>query len=155
MERTSKTFLGALTYIFTFLTQSINEVFVVLAILMIFDYIMGVIRAIRNKSFNYDVGIWGVIKKLLYVMIIATGYLADFLVNYLVNKLGLNFKTYGSLGFVIVFYLIGNEGISLYKHWIFLGLPVPSIFLYVFKNFKSIAKDEEYQKIKNKSKKNQ
>lgn len=146
MERVIKSVCGAAGYIFTYLTKTINEIFIILAILMIFDYLMGIIKAIKNKTFDYRVGVWGIVKKLLYIMMLTTGYLADYLVNYLSKKMGLDFSTYGTLGFIITFYLLGNEGISLCYHWSSLGLPVPRMLIVVFEKFKLLARDNEYTK---------
>ena len=143
MEKFVKAICGAVTYIFTYLTKTINEIFIILAILMIFDYLMGIIKAIRNDNFDYKVGVWGIIKKLLYIMMLTTGYLADYLVNYLFKKMGLDLSTYGSLGFVVTFYLLGNEGISLCYHWSSLGLPVPRILILVFEKFKQLAREND------------
>jgi phage-related holin len=49
-------------------------------------------------------------------MIIITGYLADISINHFAIVIGLSFNTYGALGFAVIFYLIGNEGISLYEN---------------------------------------
>lgn len=158
MEKFSKAICGAASYIFTYLTKTFNEIFVILAILMMFDYIMGMIIAIKKRKFNYKIGVWGALKKLLYIMMLTTGYLTDFLLNYLLQKAGLDFKTYGSLGFVVTFYLIGNEGISLCYHWAELGLPVPKIMFLIFNKFKSFdqegdSNEKQNTKISNNKKK--
>jgi phage-related holin len=43
------------------------------------------------------------------------------------------------LGFAVVFYLIGNEGVSLFTNWSNLGLPVPKFLLSIFYNFQSFS----------------
>lgn len=141
MDKFGKAICGATSYIFTYLTKTINEIFVILALLMIFDYITGIIIAIKEGKFSYKQGILGVVKKLSYIMILATGYLVDYLVNYLSKRVGLDFQTYGSLGFVVTFYLLGNEGISLCYNWSSLGLPVPKTLMIIFEKFKSISND--------------
>ena len=145
MEKLSKTIYGAMVYVFTYLLKMFNEIFIILSLLMMFDYVMGIIQAIKNDTINCKVGIWGIIKKLLYIMILATGYLVDYLINYLIKQIGLDFQTYGSFGFVVMFYLLGNEGISLCKHWSNIGLPVPKSLIYIFEKFKLIAKENEME----------
>ena len=56
------------------------------------------------------------------------------------EKLGLGLTTYGALGFAIVFYLIGNEGVSVYTNAQKLGLPVPTFLMNIYNNFKLMAK---------------
>lgn len=142
MDKITKSILGSITYVFAYISNSMTDLFVVLAIFMIFDYITGIIVAVKEKKFNYNLGLWGAVKKLFYVMILATSFLADFSINYMMQKTGIGFKTYGSLGFVLTFYLIGNEGISLYKNWLKLGLPVPKVIYSVFTNFQLLARKE-------------
>jgi hypothetical protein len=49
-------------------------------------------------------------------MVIITGFLADITINSFAAIIGLTFNTYGALGFAVIFYLIGNEGVSLYNN---------------------------------------
>jgi phage-related holin len=43
------------------------------------------------------------------------------------------------LGFAVIFYLIGNEGVSLYNNWIKLGLSVPKFLSNIFNNLKNLS----------------
>lgn len=140
MVNTQKGIFGAITYIFSYLTNCINEMVVVLSILMIFDFITGITLSKKNNTYKREIGTWGAIKKLFYIMILISGYLADISVNYFAKVLDLGFETYGSLGMVVIFYLIGNEGVSLYTNFAKLGLPAPKFLSTIFHNFKMIAK---------------
>jgi toxin secretion/phage lysis holin len=136
----NKGVFGAITYIFSYLTNCINEMVVVLSILMIFDFITGITISKKNNTYKREIGTWGAIKKLFYIMILISGYLADISVNYFAKYLNLGFETYGSLGMVVIFYLIGNEGVSLYTNFSKLGLPAPKFLSHIFNNFKIMAK---------------
>lgn len=138
-ENFGKGIFGALVAVFAFLYGCISEMIIVLAILILFDYITGVLVAKKNGTFDCNKGIWGAIKKLSYLMIITTGYLTDITINSFTNLIGIDFNTYGALGFCVIFYLIGNEGISLYENWTKLGLPVPTFLNNIFINFKSLS----------------
>lgn len=133
--------LGILIGVFSYLAQCVNEVVIILAILMIFDYVTGTTVALTEKNFSAKAGAWGAVKKLYYIMILATGYLSDILINSFAIKLGLSFCTHGALGFAVAFYLIGNEGISLYMNWSKLGLPAPKFLFNIFSNIKLLAKN--------------
>jgi toxin secretion/phage lysis holin len=138
-EQLGKGIFGASIAVFSFLYGCISEMIIVLAILILFDYITGVLVAKKDKTFNYNKGCWGAIKKLSYLMIITTGYLTDITINSFASIIGINFNTYGALGFCVIFYLIGNEGISLFENWSKLGLPVPGFLNNIFNNFKSLS----------------
>jgi hypothetical protein len=49
-------------------------------------------------------------------MIVISGYLTDITINAFANLIGIDFNTYGALGFAVIFYLIGNEGVSLFTN---------------------------------------
>lgn len=138
-EHLGKGVFGALMAVFSFLYGCISEMIIVLAILMIFDYITGVLVAKKNNTFSSNIGFWGVVRKLSYLMIIITGYLSDITINAFTAIIGIDFNTFGALGFAVVFYLIGNEGISLFTNWSNLGLPVPKFLLSIFYNFQSFS----------------
>jgi toxin secretion/phage lysis holin len=115
-EHLGKGVFGALMAVFSFLYGCISEMIIVLAILMIFDYITGVLVAKKNNTFSSNIGFWGVVRKLSYLMIIITGYLSDITINAFTAIIGIDFNTFGALGFAVVFYLIGNEGVSLFTN---------------------------------------
>lgn len=138
-EFMTKGIFGALIAVFSFINGCVSEIIIVLAILMIFDYITGILIAKKNNKFSQQKGVWGAIKKLSYLMIVITGYLADITINHFASIIGLNFITHGALGFAVIFYLIGNEGLSLYENWIKLGLPAPLFLSNLFTNFKIMS----------------
>ena len=132
--------LGALIAVFSYLYSCVSEMIIVLAILMIFDWITGCMVAKKEGRYDHESGTWGAVKKLFYIVIIVTGYLADITITVFAHKAGLDFNTYGALGFAVTFYLIGNEGVSVYTNALRLGLPVPRFLINVFNNFKVLAK---------------
>lgn len=134
-----KGIFGALIAVFSFLYGCVTEIIIVLAILMIFDYITGVLVAKKLNKYNANKGFWGAIKKLSYIMVIVTGYLTDITINAFATMIGISFNTFGALGFSVVFYLIGNEGLSLYENWTKLGLPVPKFLSNLFINFQYLS----------------
>jgi toxin secretion/phage lysis holin len=139
MTNLQKAIIGAITYVFSYLSGCINEMIIILAIFMCFDYITGVAVSKKKNTFDRNIGAWGAIKKFFYLIILVSGYLLDITVNTFAHKVGVDFNTFGSLGFAVTFYLIGNEGMSLYTNLINLGLPAPKFLLNVFQNIKALA----------------
>jgi toxin secretion/phage lysis holin len=131
-EATMKSILGIIAGVFGYLVGSFNALLVVLAILMIIDYLTGVTLALKNREFDPALGVWGAVKKLFYVLIVLMGFLADYTILYICENAGMDFSTKGLLGIAVTLYLIGNEGLSIIKNWVVLGLPVPPFLRTVF-----------------------
>jgi toxin secretion/phage lysis holin len=153
MVNIQKSIFGAIAYVFSFLSGCVGQIIIILAILMCFDYVTGVTVAKKEGTFDKNKGSWGAVKKLFYIMIIVTAYLADLSITLFAKKIGLDFQTYGSLGFAVTFYLIGNEGVSLYTNWIKLGLPAPKFISNIFNNIKLMAGASIPKELENKRKK--
>ncbi|WHH58492.1 phage holin family protein [Petroclostridium sp. X23] len=117
--------MGVIAGVFGYLVGSFNALLVVLAILMMVDYVTGVTVALKNSEFDTGKGIWGAITKLFYILIVLVGFLADYTIMDTAARAGLDFSTGGLLGIAVTLYLIGNEGLSITENWVVLGLPVP------------------------------
>lgn len=129
----TRTFIGGLVLILSHISKSMGEVFIVLAIFMILDYITGVLCGLfRNGGFDYIKGIKGIIKKLMYVVLILVTILLEFLIMYLTEKTGIVIRIDGSLVTAVYVYLIGTEGLSIIQNLIILGIPVPPFLIKLF-----------------------
>lgn len=122
--------------VFSYLYGCINELIIILVIFMLFDYITGIILAIKQKQFNPDKGIDGAVKKACYSIIIIMGFLMDYIIGYIGPNLNLHINTGGLIGAAVVVYLISTEGLSATRNLINLGLPVPKFLINVFENLK-------------------
>jgi toxin secretion/phage lysis holin len=138
----TKGLLGCITGVAIFLYNSMTEIVIVLALLMLFDYVTGISLALKNKSFSREKGAWGAFNKLMYSVIICSGFLLDYTTTYILKTTHINVSTQGAIGIVVVLYLIGNEGLSITKNLIKLGLPVPPILAKAFGIIKD-AKQKE------------
>lgn len=129
----AKTFIGALIMVITYISRSMHEVFVVLAVFMILDYITGMICAfVKNGGFSYKKGIKGALKKLLYLVLILVAILIEMLVNYLSKDVGIFNQMGNSITLAVYIYLIGTEGLSIIQNLIILGIPVPPFIIKLF-----------------------
>lgn len=128
----AKGILGAIIGVMSFMYGCINEIIVILALFMVMDYITGVVLALMEGKFCRSLGTKGAVKKLGYIILVVVGFLADFTITLLVQKTGIKFNTNGSLGLLVVLYLIGNEGLSITKNLIGMGLPAPPFLVKSF-----------------------
>ena len=105
---------GALvTILFGEWTNALNA----LLIAMVIDYITGVMAAAVNpeSQIDYKVGINGLAKKAIILLIVALGHLADSVLETNIICIGI---TYGYLA---------NEGLSIIGNAEAVGVPVPNI----------------------------
>lgn len=105
---------GALvTILFGEWTNALNA----LLIAMVIDYITGVMAAAVNpeSQIDYKVGINGLAKKAIILLIVALGHLAD-------SVLGTNIICIG-----ITYGYLANEGLSIIGNAEAVGVPVPNI----------------------------
>ena len=110
-----KVCVAAIGTTFTWLFGAWDTALTVLVGFMILDYITGILRAFINKEVSSNVGLIGIARKSLILVVLIVGVLLD----RLLNEGTLVFRT------LIAYFYIANEGISLIENCVGLGLPVP------------------------------
>lgn len=111
LELLSSTFISVFTYLFGGLDSLIRT----LLIIIVLDYITGIIKALIKKKLNSTIGIKGIIKKLGYLLVVI-------LVTNIDNILGDNTQALRTL---VLYFFIANESISILENWALIGLPLP------------------------------
>lgn len=106
---------GAVGAVLGFMYGEVNGLFWALIAFMATDYITGVVVAAINKQLSSEVGFKGLAKKLMILVFVSLGHIADMYV------LG---GTPVAMSAVMLFY-IANEGLSIIENAGNLGLPVP------------------------------
>ena len=86
-----------------------------LLVLIILDYITGVLNAIDQRQLSSAVGYKGITRKVLIFVMVGTANIVDV---YILGKAGV-------LRAAVIFFYISNEGISILENASHLGLPVP------------------------------
>ncbi len=94
-----------------------------LLVLVILDYITGVLNAIDQKRLSSSVGYKGIARKVLIFVLVGTANVVDV---YILGKAGV-------LRATVIFFYISNEGISILENASYLGLPVPQKFQSILK----------------------
>ena len=85
-----------------------------LIIVIVLDYITGLLKAIANKKINSTVGLKGIIKKVGYLVIVAVAVLLDRIAG-----------NTGAIRTLVIYFFVANEGISILENWGGMGLPLP------------------------------
>lgn len=86
-----------------------------LVILMVLDYLTGVLSAIRNKQLDSEIMFWGGIRKGLILAVVVVAVLLDELVG--------NSKPI--LRSLAIYFYVAREGLSVTENLGLLGVPLP------------------------------
>lgn len=96
-------------------------------ILNILDYITGTIKSKVNKTESSNKGLYGIIKKIGYWILILISFLISFLLVQLGAKLDMNLKFIMLFGWFTLACLIINESRSIIENLIEIGIEVPTL----------------------------
>ena len=126
MEGLWKRVLSALTAMGVFLFGGVDGLLISLIVLIVLDYVTGVIAAALRHELSSEVGARGIAKKVFMLAIVAVANIVDVCV---VGD-GHVLRT------VVVIFYISNEGISLLENGGRMGVPLPDKLLQVLKQLK-------------------
>jgi len=96
-----------------------------LVALVVLDYITGIVAGILKKNLSSKKGVHGILKKLLFFVIVAVAHIIDS-----ATELG------GVLRSAVIGFLAANEGISILENASRCGLPVPKKLLDILEQLK-------------------
>ena len=111
----SKGVVAIVGTVLTWLFGAWDTVLMVLVCFMALDYCTGVVRAFINKEVSSDIGLKGIARKAVILIVLIVAVLLD----RLLNTGTWVFRT------IVCYFYIANEGISLLENCSGLGLPVP------------------------------
>lgn len=114
-----KGILAAICTAVGFLFGSADGLIIALVVLIVMDYISGVIAAVVEKRLSSEIGAKGIAKKVFMLLIVAVANIVD------INVIGEG----NVLRAVTVVFYIANECISLIENAGRLGVPVPKKLL--------------------------
>ena len=134
MEKTLESFkftVAVLGTLLTWLLGTWDMALKVLITFMIVDYVTGLIKGWYTKELSSDVGLKGIARKFLIVLVLIVAVLLD----RLLSEGTWVFRT------LACYFYIANEGISILENIIVLGVPVPK----QLKNALAQLRDKEEQ----------
>lgn len=128
----AKTFIGLLTAVLLYFWDCITEVMIILLVVLVLDYITGIVQGFLNGGFSWEKAWKGIVKKVMYGPVIVMGFAADYIIMYLVQNLGVEWGLSGVVGIAACLYLIGTEGFSIIQNLLLIGVPAPDFLQKVF-----------------------
>jgi toxin secretion/phage lysis holin len=130
-----KGILALIGVVTSFIVGSISIPMIILLILIILDYILGILAAVKeDQRFDVSKAVWGAVKKVGYAIVILFGILVDMLLLQGINEIGWDITYKAIFAIAATVYLCGIEFFSGCRHLITLGVPVPK-FLVKFAEF--------------------
>ncbi len=121
----TKTIISLIAAVFGYAFAAITEIYVVLAVLMIVDYITGVVAGMLTTGFDKNKGLKGFVKKLMYPFLLLVAIMVDYAIYYFSKSAGIDIGIKPVVSIAMCAYLIGTEGLSICQNIVIIGLPVP------------------------------
>ncbi len=115
----------------------------VLVLCNVIDYITGLVAAkYRNEPVNSYKGIRGIAKKVCMWLLIVIGAMADWLIIYAGQTIGITIPVSFLIACVVAVWLIVNEFISILENIKDIGAPMPPFLMPLVKNIKKQVEDK-------------
>lgn len=109
---------------------------VVLAAVMVIDYMSGMLKAWGNDELSSKVGLKGIVKKLCYLMLICVAGVVDWLIFSGLKQVGISLNFGFCFGLIVTIWLIINELISILENLEALHVPMPTFLVNIIKHLK-------------------
>lgn len=109
---------------------------VFLLLVMVIDYITGMIKAWINAGLSSRTGIKGIVKKVCYLLVVCVAAVVDWLLASGLQKMGIDVEINYLFGVIVAIWLIINELISILENLAIIGVPLPSLLTQIVHKLK-------------------
>ena len=116
---------------------------ILVVIIMLFDYISGIVAASVTGEWSSRIGILGIIKKVGQCAIIAVGVIVDLTIKYAAIKIGLDIGNFHYFALLICIWLIANECISILENIARAGLKHPQFLDIILSKMKNATEQKK------------
>ena len=116
---------------FIYLVGGIDVAMKSLLIVIVIDYITGVMSAIYNKKLNSTIGLKGILKKFSYLIIVSLSVILDKIVG-----------DTGAIRTLIIYFFVANDGISIVENIGKMGVPLPKKLTEVLEQLRNKGDEE-------------
>lgn len=128
--------------------QELAPSVVVLFLVMVVDYVSGMVRSWANGELSSRVGVLGIVKKVSYLLAVVVAIVTDWVVQTAAGQLGVDFGGFFYFGLLVTIWLILNECISILENISEIGVPLPSFLMTLIQKLKKTteARGEDLMK---------
>ena len=106
--------MSAILTTFIYLLGGVDVALQCLLVMIILDYISGIASAIYNKNLDSKIGLKGILKKFMYLVIVCVSVIID--------------KIVGNTGVVrtlVIYFFVANDGLSIIENMGKMSIPLP------------------------------
>lgn len=125
-------FLAMIAYYFGIIIVPL----IVLCVVMVIDYITGMISAWKNTELSSKKGLFGIVKKVCYVALVCVGMGVDWLIYSGMKQIGVDVNYTIFFSVLVTVWLVINELISILENLRNIGVPLPQFLLSIVKRLK-------------------
>ena len=114
MKITLNNIMSVILTTFIYLLGGVDVALQCLLVMFILDYISGIASAIYNKNLDSKIGLKGILKKFMYLIIVCVSVIID--------------KIVGNTGVVrtlVIYFFVANDGLSIIENMGKMGIPLP------------------------------
>ena len=115
---------------------------IVLSCVMIVDYCSGLAKAWVTGSISSRTGVVGILKKVGYLAVVATGMAVDWIVKYGITAMGAKIDIDFIFALPVIIWLVINECISILENVAECGAPVPEFLMKAIGKIKDKVEEE-------------
>ena len=124
------TAVGLLSLVGAYFEQ-IGGALAVLTITMVLDYLTGMVRAWMTATLSSKRGMRGILKKLSYFIVIASGAICDWILSQALSGAGISHPFPDLVSILVTVWLIVNELISILENLSAIGVPLPGFLTFL------------------------
>jgi toxin secretion/phage lysis holin len=106
--------LSVILTTFIYLLGGVDVALQCLLIMIILDYISGIASAIYNKNLDSKIGLKGILKKFMYLVIVCVSVIIDKIVG-----------NTGAVRTLVIYFFVANDGLSIIENMGKMGIPLP------------------------------
>lgn len=120
----------------------------VLAVVMIIDYLSGIVSAWVKSELSSRVGVLGIVKKVAYLLAVAVAIVVDWVVQTAATQIGVDFGGFYFFGLLVTIWLVLNECISILENISEIGVPLPAFLIKLIQKLEKTVEDTGEQQTK-------
>lgn len=135
----------AISSIGAYLSNKLGILFPILMLLMfvmVVDYSTGMIKARYLGEIESRKGMWGVIKKAMYAVVVSVAMISDWIIINVAERIGVNIPLTTFFGLLVAIWLIVNECISILENLIKLEVPMPNFLKSLVSRLKIVVEEQ-------------
>lgn len=126
-----KATISVLGTTFFYIVGGFDSAIKYLLIAMSLDYITGILKAFKYKRLSSEIGFEGIAKKVYYLVLVGLSVLVDHITG-----------QSGIIRNLVIYYIIGNEGLSIIENGVELGFPAPTFLKESLEQIKNKKSEE-------------